>query len=195
MQKKLQIKRENYKNKDCFNKIIFSVYLTRTKNQHTLFMKITTTLIFILLSTTLAFSQRQETIDSDRPGQSMSPHTVGKNVLQVQTGVNYSHLNSTPISSYNGVANETNLRYGLIDILEINGTIGYRLDLYEHSGRSDYMNNGAEKLRIGLRLNILDHDGLTPSIGASAELLVPFKTDVYYMVDNGFEGTIRLSSP
>ncbi len=162
-------------------------------------MKITTTLLFLLLTTSLAFSQKQETIDSDRPGKSISPHTVGKNVLQIQTGFDYtSNFNSSkdiPRLSYNVFSNETNLRYGLLDKLEINGTIGYRIDRYEQSGRPDFTGNGSEKLSIGTRVNIIDHDGLTPAIAASAQLLIPLETDVYYMVDNGFKGTISIKQP
>jgi hypothetical protein len=52
-------------------------------------MKITTKLILFLITTTLAFSQKQETIDSDRPGQTMSAHTVGKSKLQMLTLSHY----------------------------------------------------------------------------------------------------------
>ncbi len=44
-------------------------------------------LFFIIISITNSFSQFSETIASDRPGQSNSPITVGKLVLQLQTGL------------------------------------------------------------------------------------------------------------
>ncbi|MFA7326118.1 MAG: transporter [Candidatus Kapaibacterium sp.] len=164
-------------------------------------MKITTTLLLFLITTTLAFSQKQETIDSDRPGKSISPHTVGKNVLQIQTGFDYtSNFNPTIVilrNSYNVFGNETNVRFGLLDILEINGTIGYRSYniYYEDNKRKVDNQYGAENLRIGTRVKLLDHDGLTPAIAASAQLLLPFTTNVYYMSGNGFEGTISIKQP
>lgn len=164
-------------------------------------MKITTTLLVLLLTTSFAFSQRQEKIDSDRPGKSMSSHTVGKNVLQVQTGFDYtSHSNDQMFGarySYNVFGNETNVRYGILDILEINGTIGYRFynPNYEDKNRKVDNQHGAEKLRIGARVNILDHDGLTPAIAASAELVIPYETDVYKFIDYGFRGMILIKQP
>ncbi|MFA7326117.1 MAG: transporter [Candidatus Kapaibacterium sp.] len=164
-------------------------------------MKSTTTLLALLLATTFAFSQRQTTIDSDRPGQSMSAHTVGKNVLQIQTGFDYtSHSNDpsyVPRYSFNVFGNETNVRFGLLDILEINGTIGYRLynQSYEDKNRKDNNQHGAEFLRVGTRVNIIDHDGLTPAIAASAELILPFETDVYKFVDYGFRGMVIIKQP
>lgn len=164
-------------------------------------MKTTTTLLLLLLSTSFAFSQRQEKIDSDRPGKSMSPHTVGKNVLQVQTGFDYtSHSNDQMFGarySYNVFGNETNVRFGLLDILEINGSIGYRVynTNYEDNSRADRTNHGAELLRIGTRVNIIDHNGLTPAIAASAELVIPYETDVYKFIDYGFRGMIIIKQP
>lgn len=160
-------------------------------------MKITTTLFLILLSTSFAFSQRQEKIDSDRPGQSMSPHTVGKNVLQVQTGIDYSNNSSNPRYSFTELGNETNVRYGILNILEINGSIGYRLynTNYIDNNIKDRTNHGAELLRVGTRVNIIDHDGLTPAIAASAELVIPYETDVYDFIDYGFRGTVVIKQP
>lgn len=164
-------------------------------------MKTTTILILLLLATSLAFSQRQKTIDSDRPGQSMSPHTVGKYVLQVQTGFDYtSHSNDLPYRSrysYSIFGNETNVRFGLLDILEINGSIGYRVynTDYEDNSRADRTQQGAELLRIGTRVNILDHDGLTPAIAVSAELVIPYETDVYNFIDYGFRGMVIIKQP
>lgn len=164
-------------------------------------MKITTTLLLLLVATNLAFSKKQETIDSDRPGQSMSAHTVGKNVLQIQTGFDYtSHSNDpsyVPKYSFNVFGNETNIRYGLLDILEINGSIGYRVynTNYEDNSRADRNQHGAELLRFGTRVNIIDHDGLTPAVAASLELVVPYETDVYKFIDYGFRGFILIKQP
>lgn len=164
-------------------------------------MKTTTILLLFLLATSLTFSQKQETIDSDRPGQSMSPHTVGKSVLQVQTGFDYtSHSNDLPYRSrysYSIFGNETNIRFGLLDILEINGSIGYRIynTNYDDKSRADRTQQGAELLRVGTRVNILDHDGLTPAIAASAELVIPYETDVYNFIDYGFRGMVLIKQP
>lgn len=160
-------------------------------------MKITKVLLILLFTTSVALSQRQETIDSDRPGQSLSPHTVGKNVLQVQSGIDYSSNSDNPLYTYNIIGNETNIRYGLSKIFEINGTIGYRVynTDYTDDRIEDRSQHGAELLRIGTRVNLLDHDGLTPAIAVSAEVIIPFETDVYNFIDYGFRGMVILKQP
>ena len=52
-------------------------------------------LLFLsLFSVTMSYSQFSETISSDRPGQSNSPNTVGKMVLQFQTGPQFDGANT-----------------------------------------------------------------------------------------------------
>ena len=51
-------------------------------------------LLFTLLQLSPLFAQFSETISSDRPGQSNSPNTVGKTVLQFQTGPQFDGANA-----------------------------------------------------------------------------------------------------
>ncbi|QOD61739.1 transporter [Polaribacter haliotis] len=73
-------------------------------------------LCILLLSATIANAQFTETLSSDRPGQALSSNTVGKNVFQIQAGIDFSENNSEFFpNSY--------FRYGLSEKLELNSGI------------------------------------------------------------------------
>lgn len=82
------------------------------------------------------WSQSSETLNSDRPGQTFSANTVGKNVFQVQSGFGYDNLwyrNAAYISSeftaqksdvrFWSAYNVTDLRYGLLEPFEVGLTL------------------------------------------------------------------------
>jgi hypothetical protein len=69
--------------------------------------------IFLMLITTVAKAQFTETLASDRPGQALSATTVGENVFQTQTGIDFFDSTSYfyPTSSF---------RYGFSEKFELN---------------------------------------------------------------------------
>jgi hypothetical protein len=160
-------------------------------------MKITTTLLLFLITTTLAFSKKQETIDSDRPGKSISPHTVGKNVLQVQTGINYFNKQYYDVLNLNSYSNETNIRFGLTENFELNSTVGYRINIsdFDESKRPNLEGSGLDKLRLGARLNLLNGVGLTPKVAIRAELMFALDNEVIYLPKNGVEIMASIKQP
>lgn len=125
-----------------------------------------------VFSALVSVAQTQKSIDSDRPGQSFSAHTVGSGVLQLQSGLNYKSLGADNANSM--VSNLTNIRYGLSEHFEFNGTIGYGFQSTEANTL-----NGLNNLRLGVRYNFSEQNGYTPGIGVNVDFLFALGTEVY----------------
>ena len=124
-------------------------------------MKITS-LVFFLLATSLTIAQTTESINTDRPGQTTNPHTVGEGVSQIQFGVNYYDPN---ISNNNLV-----FRYGILETFEINGGFNTTLEVLDAERKSNLgfeseVQFGISYFNLGARYNLLQRDDYTPGIG------------------------------
>lgn len=135
-------------------------------------LKYSAILAITILSISTTFAQTQETIDSDRPGQSFTPHTVGTSILQLQSGLNFKLIGAEETD--NVISNLTNIRYGLSEIFELNGTIGYGI-----VGTPNETLNGINNLRIGARANFSQQEGYTPGFGVNVDFLFALGTEVY----------------
>ena len=135
-------------------------------------LKYSAILMIIIISFSTTFAQTQKTIDSDRPGQSFTPHTVGTGVLQLQSGLNYRNVGAEETD--NVISNLTNIRYGLSEMFELNGTIGYGI-----VGTPNEILNGINNLRLGGRANFSQQDGYTPGFGVNVDFLFALGTEVY----------------
>ncbi len=124
-------------------------------------MKTTTILLLFLFSISFAFSQTTESINTDRPGQTTNPHTVGIGVSQLQYGISYYDPNT--------VNSNVLIRYGFYEKFEINA--GYN-SAFEYLDK-DFANltrisryqYGTTHINLGARYNILQADGYIPGIG------------------------------
>ena len=94
----------------------------------------------LILSTTIVSAQFTEILSSDRPGQALSTNVVGKNVFQIQPGIDYFKNSKTylPNSYFRyGISNRVELNYGLAIVTgnsftQIAGfSIGTRISLSE----------------------------------------------------------------
>ncbi len=94
-------------------------------------------------------AQYHQTIESNRPGNSINVFTVGKDVFQIETGFDYLKKNSAFVSN-------TLLKYGVLDRLEIIGGI-----VYNHSDNT----NENKLYSIGAKYNIYEGDYSSPSVG------------------------------
>lgn len=133
--------------------------------------KITILLLFI---SSIAVAQYSETISSGRPGQAIGSTSVGKNVFQIQAGVDFLEKSNvfTPNSFF---------RYGISEKVEINSGIAYSFA------------DGFDELSgftVGTRINLYDKDDL-PSMGLQLSFGLPvdnleFGTQVMFVLTDSF---------
>ena len=128
--------------------------------------------IFILLNVT-GWSQMDENLRSDRPGQAMSPYTVGKKVIQLQFGAEYSKSNVSTFYETRAFQPDGVLRIGLTDRLEINTFWSYQWQQWTggYFGKFNYLNNGI----VSVRYNILSAQNYRPAIGLQCGVRLPLK--------------------
>ncbi|NND78371.1 MAG: transporter [Maribacter sp.] len=116
-------------------------------------------LILFLIIPFIGISQYTDVINSNRPGLSVSAYAVGKNVLQLETGLFYEQQDHSLLNTQsNIVGGDISLRYGLLfEQLELNweGTYQNQDITYANFGfnesRTDFYKN-----RIGLKYLIYD---------------------------------------
>lgn len=142
----------------------------------------------VLLLSTFVFSllsveaQYNETIRSGRPGQSIGPYTVGKNVIQIQAGhlVQWNNFDLAPETDglYTRNTNEeVVVRYGFLEHVEAHFRLGYT-DQRSIIGNTTFNNQfGFDNLGIAGRVNILRNpNGLLPALGVQTQLLLPLES-------------------
>lgn len=100
-----------------------------------IFMKIPTKVVCIatILITSIANAQYTDEVNSNRPGKSMMAFSVGKTVIQAETGVNYISENHDKLNySAKGYFADLAVRYGYWkEELEIIAEIQYQKDTYQ----------------------------------------------------------------
>ena len=123
-------------------------------------------LFFAIFVYSSSFAQFNETIVSDRPGQSNSPNTVGKMVLQFQTGPQFdggrrdnykSNVFSWPAVVRFGIAEK-------IDVISILGCQSGKQEIFDF----ELNDNGINTADLGLRFNIFEESERAPSVGFEA---------------------------
>jgi hypothetical protein len=137
-------------------------------------------LIAILFTVPLfAFGQYAENIRTGRPGQAIGAYTLGKSVVQIQSGYNYNKLeysnSDVKINSLNTV-----VRLGLTERFEISGILNYfdesseGLSYYQPYLPFSYENNGIDNLAFGARVNLSKNEGWLPAIGLQSRVILKF---------------------
>lgn len=131
----------------------------------------------------VVYAQFYETIRSARPGQSIGASTVGKNIFQIQSGIDFfGAKNSDYDLKTNGFLTNTGLRYGLTDMFEVGAYFEYK---NESTTSNDVTTSysGLSNLVVGLRHQISSGEGLKPSIGFQFRLRLPLMSE-HYQIDN-----------
>lgn len=128
-------------------------------------------------------AQFYETIRSARPGQSIGASTVGKNIFQIQSGVDHvGYDNSNTGIKSSGYLANTGLRYGLTEMFEVGAFFEYKTEsVKENDITSTY--NGLSNMVIGLRHQISIGEGLVPNIAFQLRLRLPWMSE-HYQIDN-----------
>jgi len=90
-------------------------------------------ILLILLGVENASAQYTDVINSNRPGESMSAFSVGKNVIQLESGINGIHEKHELLGTEaNGIAADFNIRYGVFfEQLEFILELQHQTDQYK----------------------------------------------------------------
>lgn len=114
---------------------MFKITLNQSQNKFKTMkinLKIALKMLFIITTTNM-HAQHTDVINTNRPGESQSAYSVGRNVWQIETGVFGLH-DKHELRRYtaNGMGGTAVVRYGYLkEELEFIGQWNYRVDLYE----------------------------------------------------------------
>lgn len=138
---------------------------------------------FLLVITTSARSQFNETIRTGRPGQAIGTFTVGQGILQVQSGVDHFASDDGDLGIKTiGFLSNTVLRYGLTDLFEVSTVAEYKTaTITENSATT--RQQGLSALDVGIRYHIYTGKGLIPNIGFQFRTRLPVLSDDYKIKD------------
>lgn len=106
--------------------------------------------LFIFLSNN-ARAQFNDMIRTGRPGQSFEPFTVGKKVLQFQSGITYFDSEFESIKT-TGISENLLIRYGIAERIEFNAVVSYSSDEINETVRAE----GINQLDAGFRINLFE---------------------------------------
>jgi len=134
------------------------------------------TFLFLLTSPTL-LAQYNETIRADRPGQANCAYTVGKNIFQLQSGIDLSGIKAPTFKS-NSLIPSTVLRIGLTSKFELNTAWEYRVD-YVKVDTVNYRYQGLSLAAVGMRFNIIEANNHQPAIAFQFSLKMPILSKHY----------------
>ncbi|MEP3837263.1 MAG: transporter [Algibacter sp.] len=137
------------------------------------------------ISTFSAFSQENETntnaLVTDRPDATEASSTVGKDVLQLETGGFYDSFEINNVKSENYTLNTTLVRYGILDNVELR--LGW--DFVEgttkiNNTKLDNVTSGLSPLLLGLKIDIAEENGTMPEIALIGHVFPVFSASADY---------------
>jgi Putative MetA-pathway of phenol degradation len=122
-------------------------------------------LIILLLIVHVSKAQTTKDIETDRPDQTETPYTVGKNKFQVEAG--FSKTNIDKILFQNTLVSL--LRFGLSEKFE------WRAEIIRDSytAYNKKVTAGLQPIEIGFKTNLLEENGLTPKTSLIAHIVIP----------------------
>jgi hypothetical protein len=109
------------------------------------------------------FGQFNETIVSDRPGQTNSPYTVGKMVLQLQTGPQFDGSNHDEING-RSFSFPAFIRFGITEKIELQTLWNYQSTKVMMTDFETTL-AGLNGAHFGVRFNILEETDNAPAFG------------------------------
>ena len=130
-------------------------------------------LLLFCLCTMVIKAQFTDQLISDRPGQSISPNTVGAQTLQIQSRIMLLQSNFREVESdLSFMNNNTVIRLGISERFEVSGMLNYELNRSEEFGRDNIIETQGQtyNYHVSGRFNILNRSGLVPSIGVQTSL-------------------------
>ncbi len=146
------------------------------------FIRNGTLLLVFTLSANFIYGQEEiPALITDRPDATEAPQTVPRGALQIETGAFYTSFEENNFKEESFTYNTTLLRYGILDNLEL------RLGWNFEEGRTSTNNlngtdviSGLSPLLAGVKVNIIEEEGLMPTIGLIGHLFLPFSAGTDY---------------
>lgn len=136
--------------------------------------------ILLITSTIIcysSFAQYNETIVSDRPGQSNAANTLGKMVLQVQTGPQFGGERRDNCQS-NTFMWPAVIRFGIAEKVDLITVWGYESSKVEFFDQ-ELTANGINTADLGLRFNIFEETAAAPALGFEAYYKTKMRSEDY----------------
>jgi hypothetical protein len=117
-----------------------------------------TTLIVLILVSIKNYCQHTDVINSNRPSESMSAFAVGKNVIQIESGLNYL-TDKHALLDYKstGIFIDFAARYGFIkEQIEAIAEFSYQKDKYKIEKNDPFGRSGLRSMNMGLKYLFYD---------------------------------------
>lgn len=133
-------------------------------------------LLFIAFHLDLA-AQFASRIRTARPSVTMGTYTVGKNVLQWQSGVRWEEVHADQLDR-NILQYKTTLRWGFAEHWEMSGVINYQRDWHDRAS-ADQVQEGIRTLRLGMRHHLFERKGFVKAAAIQGRFWLPFAQQDY----------------
>ena len=146
-------------------------------HKYTTLMKRLLISILTLLTTFAVSAQEQAEFTADRPGASTGPAVVGRNVVQLEQGIQYDGDGGAGQFTFSN----TLLRYGLFESMELR--LGGDAFIYrsEETNRSKAAFSG---LSIGTKIKCFEGKGAIPAVSVLADLAIPSTASQGFSTDH-----------
>lgn len=143
-----------------------------------------TVLVFFMVSF-LTFSQDKQksmgALVTDRPDATEASSTVGKGVLQIETGGLYETFEDNNVKSENYVYNTMLIRYGILNNVEVRLGWNFIEGITKINGtKIDNVMSGLSPLLLGLKIDIAQEKGAMPEIAIIGHVFPTFSASADY---------------
>ncbi|MBT8375533.1 MAG: transporter [Bacteroidia bacterium] len=140
--------------------------------------------VALLLSTAYMFSQEENAVQplvTDRPDATEASSTVGKGILQFETGGQYESFEKNNIKSEDYTFNTMLIRYGILDNLELRLGWDFVEGVTKVNGNTlDNVTSGFSPLLLGMKLDITEENGAMPEIALIGHVFPVFSASADY---------------
>ncbi|NNK40153.1 MAG: transporter [Winogradskyella sp.] len=130
------------------------------------------------------FSQEENAVQplvTDRPDATEASSTVGKGILQFETGGQYESFEKNNITSEDYTFNTMLIRYGILDNLELRLGWDFVEGVTKVNGNTlDNVTSGFSPLLLGMKLDIAEENGAMPEIALIGHVFPVFSASADY---------------
>lgn len=140
--------------------------------------------IMLLIISNISFAQEEQEVSAlitDRPDATEASSTVGRGILQIETGGFYDSFKENNIQSENYTFNTTLVRYGILDNIELR--LGWNLveGITKIDGvKLDNVMSGFSPLLLGVKIDITEEKEGLPEIAFIGHIFPLFSASKDY---------------